>query len=260
MIKYLFLFLPFIATPVKAEINLEGEVSTYSNFIWRGTTFSENKPAIQMVLDAQEDHGFFLGSFLSNAEFSDEAMGKNSQVTQEVDFSLGKRWQTYAWEIQLSYNRFTFPGAGVFDTDEFNVFINYRRFILELSYMDDYFGYQSTYRYIRLGHEWSYTKTVGATLFAGYNSFTSPKGSLKSRCLTTACGAGEIAQTTTGAGNPDYLDIFLTHRKIIKKDIIFELAINWTNRDEFLVQDGTIIKQRAKDFAAIVGIVFPFNL
>ena len=233
---------------------VEGEFAAYSNFIWRGTTFSENKPALQTTIDAETEYGVFLGGFISNAEFNDPAMGANSQVTQEVDVTVGKRWVTDLWELQIAYNRFIFPGAGVFDTDEFNVFLNYDRYILELSYMDDYFGYQSVYRYIRLGHEWSYSKSFGATLFAGYNSFATPKGGIRTRC------DGDCAQTTTGAGNPDYIDLFLTHRKILSSGMILELAINWTNRKEYSVENDIISKDDAKDFAALVGMIIPFNL
>jgi uncharacterized protein (TIGR02001 family) len=257
MTKYLiYLWLLLLSTPLLAIV--EGEFSAYSNYIWRGTTFSENKPALQALIDAQESHGFFIGTFVSNAEFSDEAMGSDSQVTQEVDVSLGKRWLAKNWEIQLSYNQFTFPGADVFNSDEFNLFINYRRFILELSYMDDYFGYQSSYRYIRLGHEWLYTKTLGATFFIGYNSFGSPKGGIKTRCLDSGCT--EIAETTTGAGNPNYFDLLLSHRKTLESEVILELAINWTNRYEYSVESGEVSKDHAKDFAVIAGMVVPFAL
>lgn len=233
---------------------VEGEFAAYSNFIWRGTTFSENKPALQTTVDAQTQHGFFIGGFISNAEFNDPAMGANSQVTQEVDVSVGKRWVTDLWEVQIAYNRFFFPGAGVFDADELNVFLNYDRYILELSYMDDYFGYQSGYRYIRFGHEWSYSKSFGATLFAGYNSFVTPKGGIKTRC------DGDCSQTTTGAGNPDYIDVYLTHRKILTSGMILEFAINWTNRKEYSVENDIISKNEAKDFAALVGMIIPFTL
>ena len=252
--KKMFLILLLGAFSSRLLAGIEGEVAAYSNFIWRGTTFSENKPAIQTTLDAQEENGFFIGGFVSNAEFSDPAMGANSQVTQEVDVSLGKRWVTDLWEVQIAYNRFIFPGASVFDTDEINLFINYDRYILELSYLDDYFGYQSTYRYLRLGHEWSYTKSFGATLFAGYNSYGTPKGGIWTSCND------ECSQTTSGAGNPDYIDLFLTHRKILPSGLILELDINWTNRKEYSVENDIISKDDAKDFAALVGVIIPFNL
>ena len=92
----------------------------------------------------------------------------------------------------------------------------------------------------------------------GYNSFSTPNGGIKTRCLNTNCS--ENAETIKGAGNPDYLDIFLTHRKILDNQMTLELSINWTNRDEITVEDGVISKTKAKDFAAIVGITYPFNI
>jgi uncharacterized protein (TIGR02001 family) len=257
MKKYI-LYLSFVAISSSAFAIVEGDFSAYSNFIWRGTTFSENKPAIQGIIDGEENHGFFLGAFISNAEFSDEAMGEDAQVTQEVDYSVGKRWESELWEVQLSYNSFTFPGAGVFDTDEFNLLVKYRHLILELSYMDDYFGYQSTYNYVRAGHEWSYSKSLDATFFIGYNAFGTPKGGIKTRCLDSGCN--EVAQTTHGAGNTDYIDILLTHRKTMINDIGVELAINWTNRYEYTVENSQISKDPAKDFAVFIGVVVPFTL
>lgn len=241
-----------------AHAALEAELASYSNFIWRGVTFSENRPAIQATLDAHTENGLFIGSFFSNAEFNDDALGPNAHVSQETDLSIGKRWTRDQWEIQLSYNRFLFPGAGVYDCDEFNLFLNYDRMILELSYMDDYFGGQSNYRYLRLGHEWNYSKSIEATFFAGFNSFTSPHGGIKSRCLNTSCS--EIAQTTKGAGNNDYIDLYLTHRKILANSLVIELAFNWTNREIYTADNSQISKQRAKDFAAIIGLTFPLHL
>jgi hypothetical protein len=249
---FLIKFLPFIIfISFESYAHVETEISTYSNFIWRGTTFSENRPVIQLTADSETKSGFFISGFASNAEFSDEAMGKNSQVTQEVDLGFGKRWKFQTSEIQFSYNRFLFPGAQVFESDEMNLYFNISRFILELSFMDDYFGYEGAYRYIRLGHEWNYTKSLGGTIFIGYNSFDNPKGKIKTR--------GD-AQTTTGAGNPDYIDIYFTNRKILNNDLTIELAINWTNRYEYSVQDDLINKEKANDFAVILGLSYPFNL
>lgn len=249
---FLIKFLPFIILlSIKSYAHVETEISTYSNYIWRGTTFSENRPVIQLTADSETKSGYFISGFVSNAEFSDEAMGKNSQVSQEVDFGVGKRWKFARSEIQLSYNRFLFPGANVFESDEINLYLSTSRLILELSYMDDYFGYEGAYKYIRLGHEWNYTKSLGGTIFIGYNSFDNPKGKIKTR--------GD-AETTTGAGNPDYIDIYLTNRKTLNNDLTIELALNWTDRYEYIVQDGVINKEKANDFALILGLSYPFSL
>jgi uncharacterized protein (TIGR02001 family) len=241
-----------------AQPKLEAEVSGFSNFIWRGTTFSENKPAIQGVLELIGSQGTFLSTFVSNAEFSDDVMSSESQVTQETDFNVGQRWEMGQVGFQASYNRFYFPGAGFFDTDEFNLQLNWNGFNMELSYMDDFFGYQSIYKYVRLGYEWEYQPTLEGGLFIGYNAFDRPKGNLKTRCLDASCS--EQAYTVNGAGNPDYWDIYQVSRKKFDNGLSLELAINITDRREYLADADGITLERAKDFTVLTGILFPFSL
>jgi len=256
--KKILCFLCFFPLTVGASVTFDAEFSAFSNFIWRGTTFTENKPAIQGVLEASEDHGFYMGTFVSNAEFSDEGYSSEATVTQETDVSVGKRWMGTNWELQVSYNRFYFPGAGVFDTDEFNLQAKFKRFILEISYMDDYFGYKGPYKYARLGYEWIYKASVEGAFYVGYNVFETAKGGLKSRCLDDLCS--EEAFTTSGSGNPDYLDLYQINRKTIKNGTSFELAFNWTNRREYTADSSEISLDRAKDFAVIAGVLIPVSL
>ena len=243
---------------VGASVTFDAEFSVFSNFIWRGTTFTENKPAVQGVLEASEDHGFYLGTFVSNAEFSDEGFSGEGSVTQETDVTVGKRWTGANWELQASYNQFYFPGAGVFDTDEYSFQAKFKRFVLELSYMDDYFGYKGPYKYVRVGYEWIYKASVEGAFYVGWNGFETAKGGLKSRCLDAACS--EEAFTTSGSGNPDYIDIFQVNRKTIKNGTSFELAFNWTNRREFSADSSGISLDRAQDFAVIGGVLIPVSL
>jgi len=243
---YLILLFPFLAFS-----SIDAEVGAYSDFIWRGTTFTENRPAIQGELDAEFYQGFYVGSFFSNAEFSDEAMHEHSQVTSEVDVTVGKRWNGKKWEIQTYYSRFSFPNAGVFDTDEWNIQGKFHGFTLELSLMDDYFGYHSRYTYVRVGHEWVYKDSVDGAVFVGYNSFDRAKGNIRTR---------EGFETLDGAGNPDYLDVYFVSRKTFENQTAAELAFNWTNRDEYSVENGETSRERAKDFAVVVAYLLPFTL
>jgi uncharacterized protein (TIGR02001 family) len=254
-ILYLAMILPCLA---EASVSVDAEFSMFSNFIWRGTTFTENKPAVQGVLEAQEDHGFYVGTFISNAEFSDEGFSAEGKVTQETDVTIGKRWTGANWETQISYNRFYFPGAGVFDTDELNFMAKYKRVLIELSYMDDYFGYKGVYKYARVGYEWIYKASVEGAIFVGYNGFNKTKGGIKSRCLDTICS--DSAYTTSGAGNTDYIDVYQVNRKTIKNGTSFELAFNWTNRKEYTADSSGISLDRAKDFAIIGAVIIPVSL
>ncbi len=244
----IFLILLF---PLLAFSSIDAEVGAYSNFIWRGTTFSENKPAIQGELDTEIWNGFYANTFLSNAEFSDEALHKDATVTSEIDVTVGKRWSGKKWEVQAYYSRFSFPGAGVFDTDEWNIQGKYHSISLELSLMDDYFGYHSRYTYARIGYEWVYKDSVDGALFVGYNGFDRAKGNIRTR---------EGFETLDGAGNPDYIDVYFVNRKTFENQWAAELAFNWTNRDEYSVDAGEVTKSHAKDFAAIIAFIVPFTL
>ncbi len=253
------LYLSLLLTKLSlASVAIESEMGVYSNFIWRGTTFSENKPAVQGIIDIEEDHGLFLGSFISSADFSDEAKGENAQVTGEVDIMMGKRWIRENWDLQLSFNNFMFPNAEIFNSDEFNLLARYQHLVLELSYMDDYFGYMGVYKYFRLGYVQPLSNSVETSLFVGYNAFKNPKGGLKTRCLDASCSS--VAQTTTGAGNTDYIDIYQVTRKTIENGTTFELAFNWTNRQEYTAADNVITKSKAKDFAVVLAVIFPIPL
>lgn len=238
--------------------SIEGEIGVFSNFIWRGTTFTENKPAVQADIDAEEKNGFYLNTFISNAEFSDEALGKNSTVSSEIDGGVGKRFYGQDWMIQLAYYRFTFPGASVFDTDDWNLQGKWKNFLFELSYMDDYFGYRGAYRYARIGHEMSFDNDLEVGIFLGYNDFVNPKGAIKSRCLDNGCN--EVAETLNGAANKNYFDLFIIGSKTLENDQIVELGLNITNRKEYLVEDGEIETARAKDFTAVVAWTVPITI
>ena len=213
---------------------------------------------MQADLNVEDKNGFFIGTFLSNAEFSDEALGDNAQVTTEIDYLAGKHWVGDVWELQLTYNRYTFPSAEIFDADDFSFTGNYKAFLFELSYMDDYFGYKSIYKYFRVGYGWSYGNKIESSFQVGYNALSTPKGSLKTRCLNTGCS--ETAQTLNGAGSPDYFDLYLSNRKVLENGIILELAFNWTNRKEYLVDEGEVTLERAKDFATVISLVMPLTL
>lgn len=250
MLKFLFLVL----FPVMALANVEAEFGAYSNFIWRGQTFTENKPAIQGEFDAEGKHGFYVAGFTSNAEFIDPGQGPDFAVTQEVDYTIGKRWRGEKWEVQFYYSVFTFPGAGAYDTDEWNILTKFGHFSLELSLLDDYFGYNSVYRYVRVGHDWLYKEDLQGGLYVGYNMFTRPRGSY----YLSQSGNDSL----DGAGNPDYFDVFFTNRKTFANDWGVELAVNWTNRKEYSIDGATgeITKDDTKDLAVIMAFIVPFTL
>jgi uncharacterized protein (TIGR02001 family) len=250
---FLFLLSLLLSAPVLASV--EGDVSLFSNFIWRGVTFSNNRPALQAQIDAENQQGFYLGSFVSNAEFSDEAKGSRAQVTQEIDFTVGKRWRGDDWSLQFYYAQFLFPNAEAFNADEWNLLLKWRRFTIELSYMDDFFGYHTTYRYARLGYEWVYWDTFEGALLVGYNQYSRERGAPISRIISQ-----DEQYHSMNGGYKNYFDVFWVSRKTFENKMAAEIALNWTNRREYDFDGTEVTLEKTRDFALIVGLLIPFTL
>ena len=251
----LFLLLVFLPLMAQAASSIEAQIGAYSNFIWRGITFSENKPALQANIDAEGPYAFYLATFISNAEFTDDFL--EEEVTQEIDLIVGKRWFIDELELQLYYSRFTFPNASVIDSDEYNFQAKYNEYYLELSFMDDYFGYKDSYKYARIGYEYFIRKDLDLTLLVGYSDFAINKGSIKQNCQDVSCTTN--FSTTSGSGSTDYFDFYLVGRKSFSK-VRAELGFNFTNRQEYTVENGEVLKERAEDFSAVVAVIMPFAI
>jgi uncharacterized protein (TIGR02001 family) len=238
----------------QAMAQISGEAVLTSNFLWRGTTFSENRPAIQGTLeyDLPYEHG--LGIFVSNAEFTDEAMGSNTSVTHEVDVFFHKVVTFKNWSIDFNYSYFTFGEAHFYNTDEWNLKFFVYKWMLELSYMDDFFGYQSTYKYIRAGREIAISKNEALSFFWGYNSFSNRKGKGVSRCLDQSCV--ESAYSTNGAGNTDYNDWYVSYQRSLDDQTVIELGYNFTDRFEYEYDGAEVTKSDAKDNVFLMTLTY----
>ena len=250
----MWIILSMLSSLVFAQVS--GEAILTSNFIWRGTTFTNNKPAVQADVNYQFPYEHYLGVFASNAEFSDPAMGAATEVNQEVDVYFSKRITRGDWEANFSYAYFTFGNAWFFNTDEWNFKLVYKSWELELSYMDDYFGYQGSYRYIKLGHEYELSSSDTLRAYLGYNHFANRKGSTKERCLNSGCS--ESAYSLSGAASSHYIDGYLGLRRKIQEQLSLELAYNYTNRDEYIFDGSSIEREDAQDSVFFITMIHEF--
>lgn len=226
--KLLLLFLILISSMVSAQVT--GDLGIYSNYLWRGTTFSDNQPVVQLGLTTDDYNGLYAGTFISNATMTD---GSRDRMNQEVDVLAGYFYQSDKWKLNAYFNRYLFPGAGVYDTQELTAVVEVDHTSLRVSQMDDFFGFGSIYRYVRLGHEWYYRPTLGGGLYLGYNLFSDQKK----------------------AGNSDYFDVnVVTSKKLLVG--YASLTVNWTNR-QIYNEEG---HQSAKDFGLVIGYSLPFSL
>lgn len=223
----IFLLLLF---PLLSFAQVSGELGLQSNYLWRGTTFSDNQAVVQLDLKSDVTHGFYVGTFVSNATIVDPTRDK---MTHEVDAIIGKVWQAENWKLNIYYNKYFFPNAGVYDTHEYVAHLDFRRYFLRISQMDNFFGYNSVYRYARTGREFTIKEGLDAGIYAGYNTFSNQKN----------------------AGNTNYFDVSVSARKQLTYGSA-SLTINQTNR-QLYSDEG---KNKAKDLLFIVGYAVPFEI
>ena len=67
------------------EHSLSANIGVVSNYLWRGITQTDDKPAIQGGLDYSHSSGFYAGTWLSNVDFN---LDENNP-SAEVDLYLG---------------------------------------------------------------------------------------------------------------------------------------------------------------------------
>lgn len=126
-------------SPVAAE--LSGYLVLTSDYVFRGTTFSDGHFAAQIGADLSFDNGFYVGAWASSVDIE---VGDRANRDVEVDYYLGYVHElSNTWTVGTNVVAYTFPGArGAFDYDyeEYSLSLNYAdRAWLEYAYSPDIF-------------------------------------------------------------------------------------------------------------------------
>ena len=155
-------------------------VALSTDYVWRGYSQTDNKPAISGSFDYGHSSGFYTGIWASNVDFGDVA----PDTSIEVDYYAG-----YANEIgdsgiayDLGILRYDYPGESGLDWNEVYGSISYSYFTLGVAHSGDVYGTSETGTYYNLGFDYG--------LPAGVN-------------LSAAVGYYDYDDDVFGAGNPD---------------------------------------------------------
>lgn len=152
-----------LAMPAYAE--LSGEAALTSDYIWRGVSQTNEKPALQADIMYEHDSGIYTGAFASNVDF-DEDVDDPAKI--EVDVYIGVYGETdsgIGWDI--SVQRYIYPRTTEsLDYNELFVLFSYSSAELEVGYTNDYFASGEDGFYYRAGfsHEFPELFTLGASL------------------------------------------------------------------------------------------------
>jgi uncharacterized protein (TIGR02001 family) len=129
-----------------------GNVGLFSQYIFRGLTQTDGKPALQGGFDYSHASGFYAGLWGSNVSWlTDSAAFNGGSYSVELDTYLGFKVPVGDFTFDVGYLRYNYPGrlpigglpagAAKADTDELYAAVSWKFATLKYSYsLGDTFG------------------------------------------------------------------------------------------------------------------------
>ncbi len=156
-----------------AYADFSGSLTYASDYIWRGVSQTQNKPAIQGNLTYDIfDSGFYLNLFGSNVDF-----GEDSSALYEFDYAAGYSHDfNQDWNIDLGITDYTYPNASENNYAEGYFNLGYKFLTANFTYSDNTFntGTDGYYYGLTAKHElfennkYQYLQKLYLTGHAGY--------------------------------------------------------------------------------------------
>ncbi len=151
---------PIMSQALAGDILLNASIT--SNYIWRGTTQTNDNPAFQAGADLGFESGFYLGAWASNVDFLDE-------TTYELDVYGGYGGSSNGFSYDLGYIAYIYDGDGELDFGEVYASLGMAGVTFSLAYQTDNDGEQDlNHIYYNLGYETEigeYTVGVSAGIY-----------------------------------------------------------------------------------------------
>ena len=129
-----------------------GNVGLFSQYIFRGLTQTDRKPALQGGFDYSHSSGFYAGLWGSNVSWiTDSAAYNGGSYSVEIDTYLGFKMQVGDFRFYVGFLRYNYPGrlplgglpagAAKPDTNELDAAVSWKFTTLKYSYsLGDTFG------------------------------------------------------------------------------------------------------------------------
>ncbi len=127
-----------IASAADAGAQLSGHVAVMSDYVFRGESLTEGRPALQAGINYDHASGLYLGALASNVQIEPNDAGVGGQVYAGYARALGNR---AGWDAGLVAYLFPRPSSGPgYDYVEAYVGASIDSFSGRLFFSQDYFG------------------------------------------------------------------------------------------------------------------------
>lgn len=132
------------ATPAAAT-GLSANITLTSDYILRGVSQTEERPALQAGVDLVFDNGIYLGAWGSNVDF-DEVTGGTSDAFLEADYyaGYGAALGDGGWNYRVGAAIYDYRGDSGFDFREITASLSRGGFTASLYYSPEYIGEETT--------------------------------------------------------------------------------------------------------------------
>jgi uncharacterized protein (TIGR02001 family) len=170
---------PAVEPPAKAEPNLTWNLSVTSDYVFRGITQTDFKPALQGGLDyAFGDSGFYVGAWGSNVDFADRD-GPDLEVDSYVGYNTDVNDSV---NLDFSVVRYSYLGErdvyGNIDFNEFLGKVTYDEMVtFTVAYADNYSNLDYSSLYFNLAGEWEIGNQLSLNAGIGHTDFSDNNGS-----------------------------------------------------------------------------------
>ncbi|WP_245597975.1 TorF family putative porin [Ottowia thiooxydans] len=111
------------AWPTAAAAQLTGSLALTSDYVWRGSSQTREKPAIQGAVKYAHDSGLYASVWGSNVKFKPD-----NGATAELDIALGWNGKVAPdWALDVYFLRYQYPGAHTsLNWNEINAAVTWR--------------------------------------------------------------------------------------------------------------------------------------
>lgn len=163
----------------EAESNLTWNLSVTSDYVFRGITQSNFKPALQGGLDyAFGDTGLYVGAWASNVDFADPD-GPDIEVDSYIGYSTDIN---DSWNLDFSVVRYSYLGSrdayGDIDYNEFFAKTTFNEMLtFTVGYANDYSNLDYSSLYLNLAGSWELGNEVSVNAAVGRSRFGDDNGS-----------------------------------------------------------------------------------
>jgi uncharacterized protein (TIGR02001 family) len=177
-----------MSAPPAASAELSANVTLTSDYILRGVSQTEERPALQAGVDVVFDNGIYLGAWGSTVDF-DEVTGGTSDAWLEADYyaGYGAALGDSGWSYRVGAALYDYRGDSGFDFHEILASVSRGGFTASLYYSPEYIGEDTT-------------ALVGEKLRTWYTHFRYSHPLPREFTLTTHIG--HTAMSTDGAYEP----------------------------------------------------------